>query len=313
MQLQLQVCVSEEPPRLRSLTRHVVRVSATAPLFFALAMSAGIAQQCAGSTLQGHRLRGFDFITNSRVEVTQSLATLWACVGNRGQRDLKVNWYIPQYRYWVLPGETVEIPTRYAAPADLTPLPIEGCIEYTYLGDRTSAHFVGASAEARQVEEEKRLNCRNVPSLAEPSSFLEEIVEKFLIPFRFFFPSNRKDAEATMLEASGELLVYRSGKDDKHADTTVLSYSLRRYKDRSRGDPAAITVRANLDNMPKELVAFFEKPSISSQMVGGIERKVLAVTAPSIKPMRVTRGVYLFIDSENQVAAELPFPIFTSP
>jgi hypothetical protein len=313
MQLQFPVCVSEEPRRLRPPTRHIVRVSATAPLFLALAISAGIAQQCAGSTLRGHRLGGFDFITNSRAQVTQSVATLFACVGNRGQRDLKVNWYIPQYQYWVLPGEAVEIATRYAVPADLSPLPIEGCIEYTYLGDRTSAHFVGTSSEVRQAEEENRLNCRNVPTLAEPGGLLEGIFEKIIVPFRFFFPSNRNKPEATMLEASGNLSVYRSGKDEKYTDTTILSYSLRRYKDRPEGDPAAIKVRANLGRMPKELAPFFEKPVISRQIVDGSEHTVLAVSVPTMKPAQVTRGVYEFVDTESQVAAELPFPIFISP
>src|SRR5260370_19725899 len=104
MQLQFPVCVSEEPRPLRPPTRHIVRVSATAPLFLALATSTAIAQQCAGSTLEGHRLGGFEFITNSRAEVTQSVAILLACVGNRGQKDLKINWYIPRYEYWVPPG-----------------------------------------------------------------------------------------------------------------------------------------------------------------------------------------------------------------
>lgn len=197
-------------------------------------------EQCEGSARRPHDLGKYQFTTTSRVYSKDGAEWYDTCVENNGDRDLWIDWYVPGPFGYVLPEKAVPS-HRIFSTRDTVGL--DGCLEYGNLAELMREHFLGHASDVAAIEEEKKKGCdyRATASVTgEPGEPGEFGIQELTVPFRLFLPSNKKYAEQTMLEITGEAKVIPG--DTEHY-STVLAYTIEKVKGRQAGNPNNVFMR----------------------------------------------------------------------
>ncbi len=234
----------------RSRTNPLPAVSAWI-FFSALPLSswaAGAGNACPGPVGQDHPLTPFHFYTNSIIEQNLDATTSGqypfvktACIVNTPPPPYPpthVQWLVPGINGWLqadspLPSHKLEL-GKAAQQKD-------GCLEYGNQSQFIEASFLADDEEAKGVEHEKNVGCRQaaaeIAHAVRETKGGEEKLINITQSVTNYFPSIAKYAEKTMLRLEGQAGVIVG--DGSY--TSYFRYTLSPL-DNSSGDPSVVTV-----------------------------------------------------------------------
>jgi hypothetical protein len=273
------------------------------PSMLAFAPMANAADCPNGDTRQVHNVGNFHFVTNSWVEHQGNLRRYVSCVGNLDQNtDLLVTWFVAGPSGTYVPSDQVSMTPRMSN--DLDPRPVNGCIKYGNLGDRTPAQFMGSKAD--EDANTKGNYCQTGSEDAKQSVAENGIpADGWRDQVRVFFPSNPENPHDTMLEVTGVIGIEPKGDSFE----SFFSYQANQYKGRTEGNPEGISVRPVFPYAGDFFIKAFSENNNPFKAMGreGDIRWMVKDPKPSWAPVP---AYYEFVDRENRVLGSIPMPLF---
>jgi hypothetical protein len=275
-------------------------------------LSASWAAGCTGDVEQVHNVgNNFVFQTNSSVTpVPGSAYSIYeSCVFNPDPKnDIHVNWFVPgPYNTWVLATKNETWSRRQ--PNGVSE-PIDGCIEYGNLGERTVAQYMGGIADISAEQSPQEKTCiteakgRSNPNRkAEGSNPLEFFADAFDI----FFPSDPARAHDTMLHVEGKIAVDKLG-DEKKGYESVVLFWVSRAEGRTEGVTSGIKIVPLFEGKTEELLKYFYKENPKPIYIN--ESKSISFGVFGYSNWLLSTGQYNFVDRDNRVLASMRVPLF---
>ncbi len=291
---------------------------------FVVPEQASRAQQCEGPTFQYHGTKPLPFDTNSHLEYGNSSSAgciskssksqrsdLWRvdrCVYNPDDKvDFHFSWFVPDWESYVPPHCALEYPhfldaenPKVKPKVDL----ITSCIEYGNAGQVTTAQYLGDEHEKDAAAKEDESKCRS-PSA--PTSSSDPDLRTIDFDIELFFPSDSSKAEETMLAMEGHYTLVTKGDE---AYFSQFSYKLVPAREKSKGDPEAITMKTQLSGKAEPLSKFRTTQNIADgvRLTSGGEVPLLGV--PGKAPWQLVQGTLDFLDGFGKRVARAQIPLF---
>lgn len=278
----------------------VLALAASFPLF----APACLAAPCTGQVPQHHPTDPFAFDTNSHVE-TGSRLHFDICIHNPDPKFyLRFAWFVPDWAGFAPPADGIE-GKHYPTDPKTVPLVLKSCIEYGNAGALTTAQFYGDADQKQAAGREDQSACRPaapVKSAAQSGGGLEPIN----YAFRLFFPSENRNAEATMLAFAAHYTLQPEGS----GYSSAIIYELTRAPGRPEGDPEAIVMKPILSGAAERLAGFLYDQNPSGSIRLAKEGNSLLFRVKEGRSWQLAHVSLQFLDRSGVQVARTQIPVF---
>jgi hypothetical protein len=279
----------------------------TIVLFTTMTFSATLAgaDECKGLTPQVHNVRNFNFQTNSWVEEVENRRRYVSCVANLDiNSDLPVDRKIPgPYRGWV---PSTKVVTSARLRDDTNARPIDGCLEYGFKHDATSAEFLG-TADDETANKGNKEQCGETVTETGPSKIQSNSLPKngWKDEIRVFFPTDVNKPRDTMIEVTGEIGIY----NNSDGYQSFFDYTAKRLDDRPDGDVDSVIVSPVFPN-GKYFSARFAVANTKPLILGSKGAINFQIFGKPYNNWQAVQAYYLFEAKDGNVLAQIPLPLF---
>jgi hypothetical protein len=272
---------------------------------FSLFASACLAAPCTGQIPQHHPTDPFAFDTNSHAENTPRLH-FDVCIFNPDPKFyLRFAWFVPDWAGFAPPADGIE-GKHYPADPKIVPMVLKSCIEYGNAGALTTAEFFGDADEKQAAGREDQAACK--PAAPVKSAALSGgDLEPIQYAFRLFFPSDNRNAEATMLALFANYTLKPEG---PLGYSSTIDYKLTRAPGRPDGDPQAIVMKPILSGAAERLTSFLNAQNPSGTIRLGEGGNPLLFRVKEAKSWQLVQASLQFLDPSGVQVARTQIPVF---
>ena len=301
----------------RSRTNPLQAVSAWI-LFSALPLTSwagGAGDACLGPVAVEHPLPPYHFYTNSIVEKNLDAATngqypyvSTSCIANAPPYPpTEVHWFAPSIHGWLQQDSPSLFVHRLEVGNNAQQM--DGCLQYANQSQFIQARLLGDEEEAKEVDHEKKVGCRqaardNARAVA-GSEGTEEKLINVAQSFTNYFPSLAKYARETMLRLDGQAGVIAGDNSYK----SYFRYTLNPVNG-SKGDPNVITVAPAFVGPAEVLINNYRAQNPPT--IRGDSRNEIRFIVNDVKNPKLVYATYDFLDDEHEIVASVDVPVFVS-
>ena len=267
-----------------------------------------VADECQGMTPHVHNVKNFNFQTNSWVETVENRRRYVSCVANLDPNsDLVVDWKIPGPYQGYVPSTNVVTVARLRD--DTNDRPIDGCLEYGYHHDLTTAEFLG-TADDEMVNKSDKNECAQQNATGKGPAKIEAnpLPKKgWKDKIHVFFPTDVKKPRDTMIEVNGEIGI--ASKEDGYL--SYFDYTAKRLDGRPDGDVNSVLMSSVFPDQDKYFSPRFvegtKKPPLILGSKGSVDFQIFGKPDDS---WQAVPAYYRFEDKDGNVLAQIPLPLF---
>lgn len=291
-----------------AIARSMIALVGSLACTMSLAQAQG-GTDCAGPVKDPHHLGHYDFVTNARLEPSGNAfnkVAIIPCVKNNKPSFLWIRWFVFDVAGFVPPNAALDFGPRLARHENAVFDDLKSCLEYGNIGETTKVGVLVRGEDKASIEKEAKDGCRETAVRYELPKEGEGVVEKLQHFFRLFIPSDRRDADRTMLRMEGTIGVSIS-KVNQY--TSYVSYKVFNYEG-SKGVVGEVTLRPSFRGPAAQLQRAYDAKN--PEMVKLSEGGTIAFEVDDVRNPILTYASYEILDRKGELVGSLPFPVFVS-